>query len=114
MLNPRNPQYIISFGKKICDRKRPTTHLPWNQKQAKSEEEHNMSSPSHGKGLLCSGEMFTVLYPDAHNMPFEKKMVPKKGSNPYHPVGRSECKGNISRVIPRRSEESDTRILFFP
>ena len=33
-------------------------------KQWKNEEEHNMSSPLHGK------EMSVVLYPDPHIMPF--------------------------------------------
>jgi len=73
-----------------------------------------MSSPFHGKGLFSSGEMSTLLCPDPHNMPFEKNRVPNRGSKPYHSAGNCECKRHSSRVIPRRSEELDIRVLVFP
>ena len=83
-------------------------------KQGKSEEEHTMTSPLLGKGLFSSGEMSTVLYADPHFKIFEKNTVSERGSIHYLPAGSSDCKGHIYRVIPRRSEESDTRVLYFP
>ena len=37
-----------------------------------------------------------------------------RGSNPYFPAGSSECKGNISIVMPRSSENLENECCFFP
>lgn len=47
-------------------------------------------------------------------MPFEKISVTKVIFNTYFPAGSSDWIGHISRVLPRTSETSGTRILCFP
>ena len=40
--------------------------------------------------------------------------MPNRGFSPYFPAGSRDRNGHSSRVMQRRSEESDTRVLVFP
>lgn len=46
-------------------------------------------------------------------MPYLKIRVPKKGIKPYFPWGEKDCNGCLSRVKPRSSQDSSTRVLWF-
>lgn len=65
------------------------------------------------EGDFLLREISTVLPPDLHITPFVKIRVPKKGIKPYFPWGEKDCNGCLSRVKPRSSQDSSTRVLWF-
>ena len=62
-----------------------------------------------GRGF-SSQEKYHYFKTDCNIMRVWRNMVPKRGSNPNSLAGIFECKGQVTRVMPIRNEESGTRV----
>ena len=113
-LHAWNTQYKISFGKAICAWKWPTLHIAWRMKTRKEWgiTPYEQAFTWEGAFLLRENISGPLNWPPHHAIWVDKGA--KQGLLTLPSSWENDGNGHISRVRPRRSEESGTKVLDFP